>query len=113
MLELTPDQLDVCRALAQGFYPNHTVMAGIMLVRNDGRIEVAVRLERQLEYLLFDRGLLAASSSDYGLTWDIIQAKDERGGPVQTLYVAVPTSESVHLVSDPMDVDSDVSMVDV
>jgi hypothetical protein len=116
MLELTPDQLDACRAFAQSVDPRYTMIAAIVLLRDDGQLLIAVRLEWQHSYLSSsDYGLVAANSSDGGLTWDIIEAKDERDGPARTLYVASPPSGgSVCLGSDPMDIDSsDVSMLDV
>jgi len=115
MLELTPDQLEICRALARLFAPRYYMIAAIMLLRDDGQMIVAVRLEAEWSYVSHDRGLVTATSSDNALTWDVIKCQNERGGPIRTLYLADPhnASDSVEGECDHMDIDSsDISMVD-
>jgi hypothetical protein len=128
MRKLTPDQLEICRTLVQKIDSRYYVQAAVMLIREDGQLIVAMRLEVERGLLSEDRGLVTASSSDNGSSWNYVKATNERGDPTRVLYPAVLHDDSLHLLGepgDPMEIDdcdldfllegdsvADVSMVD-
>jgi hypothetical protein len=108
MLDLTPNQLGYCRALAQSLDPRYSVVAAAMLLGDDGQLLLAMRLEVVWSPIWTERGLITAGSSDNGWTWDFIKATNECGGPTQTLYLSDSYKESIRLQgesSDPMETD--------
>jgi len=123
--ELTPEQIGICHDLVQQVDPRYYMQAAVILVRDDGQLLVAMRIEVEWSPSLSDdRGLITAGSSTNGLTWDYVAATDERGGPTRVLYPAVLHDDSVHLMGEsgePMEIDDcsisfllhDDSVVDV
>jgi hypothetical protein len=88
VLKLTPDHLEICRALVQMIDPTYYVRAAVVLIRDDGQVLVAMRLEVESSLLSDDRGLITAGSSDNGATWDYVKATNELGDPTRVLYLS-------------------------
>jgi hypothetical protein len=88
ILELTPDQFEICRDLVQKVDSCYYLQAAVMLVRDDGQSPVAMRMEVERSPSSADRELVTAGSSDNGSTRNFVNSTNERGDLTRVLYLS-------------------------